>query len=116
MKAKYFESSITIKINFPDEGDVDDIRAEFSQFTETKAQIRKTLKQFGFDMIGYDSSDYEHYDCFSKDNLEDLIVQRTKFVIKALKTEKTVEVLDFKIKSVLIDSTINDDFSFLKAI
>ncbi len=114
MKSKYLESLITIKINFPDE--CVEVEAEYSQYIKIKDHIRKTLKQFGFDMTGADSSNCEYYDCYSKDNSEDIIIQRTRFVLKALKAENIIDISDVKIKSVLIDSTIGDDIFSLKNI
>lgn len=110
MKQKYFESIISLRVNFPNN---DDCNIYMDNYIDIKLSIKEILKQFGFEMFQNDDT-ADIYECYSKDNLEDLIIQRTKFVMKRLVNEDILEIIDYKIIAVLIDSRLNDEIFNLK--
>lgn len=93
MKAKYFECDIYVQL--------------FDNGLEDK--LREICKEFGFKLEIDEEKNF--YTCFGKDNLFDVIKQRTLFILKYLLKDNGFKVLDYKIQGIIIDSKINDDFN-----
>lgn len=114
MKPFSFQSEIQLKIEF--QSYPDDCEKELDEYTLFLNKIKNIVKQLGFNISQLSDTSNEYYICKSVDNILENITQRSRFVMKHLFDETCVEILDYKIIAVLVDSNLNDSIFPLKGL
>jgi replication-associated recombination protein RarA len=112
MTSEKFVSSIKFAIIFPEDFDSS---IDFSEaFLKIKNNTYSLFKEFGYNNIFQYNDTCDFFKAKSNDYILESLKQRTKFVLKRINEENNIKIISYKIKSIILDSSLSDSLFPLK--